>query len=256
MPRRAILLGVVSLVVLSALAISHHRTRETVSTDSKPVHVMLIGASIGQAWHLAEWPARTNTPGFTAESLAIWKFDKTEGVEEALMRPRRKFRPTRTYLRSLFQPPPKPDVVILKECSSYFPGDLGLYEQSVQSWVGQLQARGMQVILATVVPVTRTRDGQAPGKQGSLLEYNNWVRQYAQEQHIPLLDLEAALRSEARESYLREAYDAGDGTHINASAYAILDQTLRSTLCNLYKACDPISQSTADLNGSELIHKK
>jgi hypothetical protein len=230
-----------------------------VSTDPRSVHVMLIGASVGQAWHLAEWPARTNMPGFTAESIAIWQFDKTEGVEEALMRPRRRFRPTRTYLKSLFQPPPpKPDVVILKECSSYFPGNLSICKDSVRAWVGALQAHGIQVILATVVPVTERRGAQVPGKQESLLEYNKWVREYAQEQHIPLLDLEAALRSEGEGAHLREALDVGDGTHLNASAYAVLDQTLRSTLCGLRDTagCDSSAHPARPSSDSVLVHKK
>lgn len=237
------------ITLLSAIVISHRTTRESVSTTyPKSIHVMLIGASIGQAWHLSGWPARTNTPGLTAESIAIWEFDKSEGVQEALMRPHRKFRPTRTYLRSLFQPPPlKPDIVILKECSSYFPANLPAYKDSIRTWVAKLQAHGIQAILATVVPVTLTRDAQVPGKQTSLLEYNKWVRQYAQEQHIPLLDLEAALRSDGDEAYLRPVYDAGDGTHVNATAYAVLDQTLRTTLCSLrtVEGCGSAVESAA-----------
>src|SRR5262245_58744670 len=97
-------------------------------SESRPVHVALIGASIGQGWRLAEWPARAGVLGFTAEAIAAWQFDKTEAVQEVLMRPARKFRLTRTYLKSWFQPPPPtPDVVILKECSSYFPGELERY---------------------------------------------------------------------------------------------------------------------------------
>src|SRR5271166_706668 len=52
-------------------------------------HIVLIGASIGQSWHLAEWPSRVRTSDFTAESVAAWQFDKTEAVEEVLMRPAR-----------------------------------------------------------------------------------------------------------------------------------------------------------------------
>ncbi len=203
------------------------------------LHVILIGASIGQAWHLADWPARANALAFTAESLAVWQFDKSEAVDEVLMRPSRKFRPTRTYLRSLFQPPPpKPDIVILKECSSYFPGDLHLYEARVKAWVEELRARNIQVVLATVVPVTRNREASDPGKQESLLSYNRWVRVYAQQQGLTLLDLEAAVRDDG--SYLRDDFTSGDGTHLNASAYAVLDSTLRLTLCQMHTAagCD------------------
>ena len=124
-------------------------------------------------------------------------------------------------------------MVILKECSSYFPGDLDAYKDSIRRWVRQLRASKIPVILATVVPVTRARAAQAPGKQESLLEYNRWVRDYAGKQGIPVLDLEAAMREEGEGSYLRESFDMGDGTHLNRAAYAVLDTTLRATLCGI-----------------------
>ena len=131
------------------------------NTGSKTTHVTLIGASIGQGWQLAEWPTRAPAPGFTAEAIAAWQFDKTEAVEETLMRPATKFRLTRTYLKSVFQPPPKADIVILKECSAYFPGNLEVYKDSIRKWVRQIQASKLPVMLATVVPVTRARAAQA-----------------------------------------------------------------------------------------------
>ena len=200
------------------------------NTGSKTTHVTLIGASIGQGWQLAEWPTRAPAPGFTAEAIAAWQFDKTEAVEETLMRPATKFRLTRTYLKSVFQPPPKADIVILKECSAYFPGNLEVYKDSIRKWVRQIQASKLPVMLATVVPVTRARAAQAPGKQESLLEYNRWVRGYAREQGIAVLDLEAAMREEGESSYLRESFDIGDGTHLNRAAYAVLDTVLNTTL--------------------------
>ncbi len=200
--------------------------------DEKRVQVTLIGASIGQSWRLAEWPDRVHAPGFVAESLAVWQFDKTEAIEELLMRPRRKLRLTRTYLKSLVEPPPpRADVVILKECSSYFPYHAGSYRRSVQNWVRQLQERNARVVLATVVPVTRARAAREPGKQEALLEYNRWVREYAREQNLPVLDLESALSEPGEGSYLRDSFALPDGSHLNSNAYAVLDQALRTLLC-------------------------
>ena len=193
---------------------------------------MLIGASIGQTWHLAEWPARAKVGGFTAESIPAWQFDKTEVVDEVLMRPGRKLRPTRTYVKSLFQPPPsRANIVILKECSSYFPGDLTVYKSSIQNWVSRFQAKQIMVMLATVVPVTKARAEQDPGKQESLVEYNEWVRQYAQQHGVMLLDLESALHTDETGRYLRDEFATSDGSHLNAAAYAVLDEVLRKTLC-------------------------
>jgi GDSL-like Lipase/Acylhydrolase family len=196
------------------------------------VHLVLVGASIGQAWNLPGWPDRTKSTGVTAEAVAAWQFDKTEAVDEVLMRPARKFRPTRSYFRSLLQPPPQnPDIVVLKECSSYFPGNLRRYQSSVRSWTERLRARGVQVVVATVVPVTKARAGRDFGKQEAIVAYNRWLRQYALEQRLVLLDLETALRSDDSAGYLREEFAAADGSHLNARAYALLDQTLKATLC-------------------------
>lgn len=85
--------------------------------------IVLVGASIGQEWNLPELSRRVGNDDYVFESLAAWQFDKTEVLEETLMRPKRKFRLTRTYLKGFLEPNPKPaDVVIIKECSSYFPG--------------------------------------------------------------------------------------------------------------------------------------
>ena len=220
----------ISVVALTVSACNHGGSKKVNSR----AHITLIGASIGQAWNLAGWPARANAPEYSADSIAAWKFDKSEAVEEVLLLPKRKFRPTRTYLKSLFQPAPvKPDIVILKECSSYFPGDVESYKNSVRGWVRQLQARNVRVMVATVVPVTRARSAAVPGKQETLLAYNHWIREYAQVQHLLLLDLEAALRDPAEGSYLREEFAASDGSHLNADAYRVLDITLRTTLCDM-----------------------
>jgi hypothetical protein len=225
-------IGILAAAAAAAIVTVTMRPKSAPSTGSRPVHVILIGASIGQGWQLGEWPRRTGTPAFTAEAIAAWQFDKTEAVQEVLMRPSRKFRLTRTYLKSWFQPPlPKPDIAILKECSSYFPGNLDAYQRSIRQWVQELQRRNVQVILATVVPVSKARAAANPGKQESLLEYNRWIREYAREQHLALLDLEAAMRQEGEGSYLQDRFDVGDGTHLNAAAYEVLDTTLRTTLC-------------------------
>jgi hypothetical protein len=222
---------VLALIGAIAVPLVRHNSKQMSKQPANTSHIVLIGASIGQAWHLADWPSRLKTPRFTAESVAAWQFDKSEAVQEVLMRPSRKFRPTRTYLRSLFQPPPKKaDIVILKECSSYFPGDLALYERSVESWASQLQANHSTVILATVVPITRARAQQSPGKQEDLLKYNEWVREYARQHGFQVLDLEAALRADERGSYLRDDFAAPDGSHLNPSAYVVLDTLLQKLL--------------------------
>jgi len=231
-------IGYMAAVVFGSTAIlmsvMNNKTSSQIREPIPTTHVVLIGASIGQAWRLAEWPERVKAQNFTAESIPAWQFDKTEVVDEVLMRPKRKFHPTRTYLRSLFLPSPrKPDIVILKECSSYFPGDLKHYQRDIQDWVNRLQQEQILVILATVVPVTKTRAEQSPGKQESLVRYNDWVREYAQQHGLGVLDLEAALRTGDRERYLQDEYAIPDGSHLNPAAYAVLDKELQRLLVGI-----------------------
>jgi lysophospholipase L1-like esterase len=120
----------------------------------------------------------------------------------------------------------------VKECSAYFPGDLAAYGSRVGSWLQLLSENGFQVVLATVVPVTRSRAARDPGKQESLLAYNQWVRQCAAQRHLLLLDLEAVLRGP--DTYLRDELSAEDGSHLNANAYALLDAALLRLVSTAY----------------------
>jgi len=204
--------------------------------SEQPYRVVLLGASIGRSWHLPEFAARVHDRRYAVESYAVWQFDKSEMLDEVLMRPARKFHPTRTYLKSLFRPAPQPaDAIILKECSAYFPGDPREQRRLVEKWVGEIMHAGIQPILATAVPVTRQRAEADPGKIEGVREYNDWVRSYAGDRRIPLLDLERALRSDPSGRYLRDDLTSGDGSHLNAKAYKILDELLHATLAGLGK---------------------
>jgi hypothetical protein len=218
---------VISLFIATVLACRYFRASHASSHGR--THVVLVGASIGQAWRIAEWPQRVGDARFSAESIAVWRFDKAEAVEDDIvLRPAARFRVSRSWLAKFLRPPRRPDVVILKECSSYFPGDLAAYANSVRGWTKRLTSGGFQVVLATVVPVTRARAMRDPGKQDSILAFNGWVRNYARAELLPVLDLEASLRD--ADSSLREQFAAADGSHLNASAYAVLDRQLLEML--------------------------
>lgn len=192
-----------------------------------PRHVVLLGASIGQQWNLPELPQRLNERRYTFEALQAWEYDKSELVEETLMRPARKFRITPSYLKGFFRPSPQPaDVIILKECSSYFPSDLRRDKEFMQRWAQEIRRKNITVMLATVVPVTRERAQRDPGKQEGIREFNDWLRSYAQQQGLPVLDMERALRTDDKERYLRDELTSGDGSHLNRKAYDILDRLL------------------------------
>jgi hypothetical protein len=221
-----VLLAALGLVTSSVQSEIMKQTAEP-TTMANSRRVVLLGASIGQEWNLPELPQRMNERRYTFEALQAWEYDKSEIVEETLMRPARKFRPTRSYLSGFFRPSPQPaDVIILKECSSYFPSDLHRNKELIQHWVQEIRQKNITAMLATVVPVTRERAQRNPGKQEGIREFNDWVREYAQQQGLPLLDLERALRADNKERYLRDELTSGDGSHLNRKAYDILDKLL------------------------------
>jgi hypothetical protein len=205
----------------------------SLGSEKKPIRVLLLGASVGDAWNFSEWPMRMHRDDYAMEMVAEYAFDKTNALEEIFMRPRRKFRLTRTYLRGFFEPGPrKPDILIIKECAAYFPGNLETYKGLVKSWVRQCREAGIKPVLATVVPVTQEHAQGRPGRLEGILAYNDWVRAYSKENNIGLLDLEAALRIGDSDRSLRTDLTSGDGLHLNTNAYAILDNLLGAQLKN------------------------
>jgi len=219
----------ISLIIAIPVILLCVRSRNVQPLPDR-THVVFIGASIGQAWNLGQWSVRVNEPRFAVESLAEWQFDKTRAVEAVMRRPSMKFELSRTYLKSIFQPPAKPDVVILKECSAYFPGPIATYQESIRRWTTRLEEQQIRVALATVVPVTAYRAARDPGKQEGLLAFNRWLREFAQQRGYQLIDLEGALRDKHSVSYLRDDLAAPDGSHLTGHAYQILDQVLRDAL--------------------------
>lgn len=217
------------LVALTAVGVEANMT-------AKPVRVVLVGASIGQDWNLAGLPGRAKLSGYEFEAVQAWQYDKSEALEETLMRPKRKFRLTPSYVKGFFKASPQPaDVIILKECSAYFPGDQQPQrkQELMETWVRSVQEKNIKVMLATVVPVTKQRAAADPGKLEAVLAYNDWVRAYAKKNNIPLLDLEAALRADGRERYLRDDLTSGDGSHLNRKAYDVLDGVMAQAVCKL-----------------------
>ncbi len=206
-------------------------------TGGHGMHVVLIGASIGKAWNLPELPKRVHDDRHSFEALQVWDYDKSEAVEETLIRPSRKFRFTPGYVRGFFEPSPRPaDLVILKECSSYFGGEVQMKrkQELFQHWVEEVREKNIPVMVATIVPITRARaeqDGVA--KHRAILQFNDWVRAYAKEKKLPLLDLERALRTDDKERYLRDEFTSGDGSHLNRAAYDVLDRVMIDSLCEV-----------------------
>jgi len=199
----------------------------------KTKRIVLIGASVGKDWNFSGLRERAGIYDYTFESIAVYKYDKTEALEEVLMRPKRKFKPTKSYLKGFFTKSPVPaDIIILKECAAYFPGDFEVYRKLMTSWVNMVKGAGKDVMVATVVPVTQKHAEKMPGRLEAILQYNDWLRGYAKDNGITLLDLEAALREGPDKRYLKDELTSGDGLHINKEAYALLDK-LAADVCQV-----------------------
>jgi hypothetical protein len=219
------LLGWVVLLLILAVQASCGPRPDDLAPSKK--HVLLVGASVGKEWRLAELPLRVPTPQHSFESVAVYQFDKTEALEAAIIRPRRAFRLTRSYFKSLFGPPPRrPDMVILKECAAYFPGDRTTYEALVAAWVKSLRSAGIAPALATVAPVSRSREARQPGQLAGIMSFNAWLREFATSERLPVVDINAALGGLTGEGYLTDELTSGDGLHLSPAAYRLLDAEL------------------------------
>ena len=219
-------------MVIGMISMSLVRNVEGASNE-----IVLIGASITEAWHVDGLSARTADTGFRVTPLVLYEFDKSSLVNSVLERPA------------------KPRAVIIKECGAYFPGDQSTYESLVKVWVQQLREAGIQPVLATALPVTRSQPTWTYAKQlikryilfrddyvdnGERLEgiwrYNDWVRRYASQEQLLLLDLEGAITESTGARFLPDEFDAGDGLHLNQQAYARLDKALTDLLLGLSPA--------------------
>ncbi|MBI2400021.1 MAG: SGNH/GDSL hydrolase family protein [Deltaproteobacteria bacterium] len=202
-------------------------TASPVFAEKNKTRVLLLGASVGQEWEVEGIPKRLGDSRFQFEAVQAWQFDKTAALEEALMRPKRKFKPTKTYLKGFFEPSPlPPDAIVIKECAAYFPGEMARYKSLIPKWVASIKASGKKPALATVVPVTSEHAIRKPGRIEAIREFNDWIKEYAAAEKLPLVDLEAALRKDAKGRFLKAEYTSGDGLHLNRKAYDVLDRLL------------------------------
>lgn len=192
---------------------------------TKKKRVVLLGASVGQAWRIDSLPERlgqeSGAKRYSFEFVGDYQFDKTQTLRKILQRKQN-----------------KPDAILLKECAAYFPGDLTRYQELMKSWIKECRDAGVIPVPTTVVPVirqqslmTRMKDAvkymlgrPTSGMQlERITQYNNWIRSYADAEKLTVLDLEAALRVSDEDRSLRTDLHSGDGLHLNPKAYQLLD---------------------------------
>lgn len=165
-------------------------------------YYVLVGASVGKAWNFDAIPERLNLgPGIVFGNRTIYEFDKSKAIN------------------ALVNLPISVSGVIIKECSAYFPRDIESSKKQTIEWVNILRKHGKMPILATVVPVTKEHDEQHPGRFKSILEFNDFIREYASKEALAILDLEKAVCTSSSDRHLREDYAQADGLHLIPKAY-------------------------------------
>ncbi len=197
----------------------------------RPLRILLLGASVGKQWNLGGWPSRMKRDDLEFEMVPVYRFDKTTVLQEILIRPKRRIRLTKKFLLSLLQSrPAKPDLIIIKECAAYFPGDMNSYRQMVKDWDHLCREADVHTVLATVVPVTKDHSQEKPGRLEGIREFNQWIRGYTNQQDMFCLDLEKVLQTSDSEGILKDDLGDSDGLHLNPKAYRLLDQYLLDNL--------------------------
>jgi hypothetical protein len=175
-------------------------TEEEVTTysvglgDSK---IAFVCASVGESWNI-----NGHFPDLDITVYAEYQFDKENVIMDILQSNR-------------------PDIMIIKECAAYFPPETSMdaYKNLIRDWVNLCRGGGVIPVLTTVVPIDPNNPSNQEGRLESILEFNDWIRDYCLNENISLLDLEAALRVSGDNRTLNPAYDSGDGLHPNDLAY-------------------------------------
>jgi hypothetical protein len=206
-----------------AIADSKNRTSKTI----------LIGASIGHGWKFHELPKRIELNNQIFEFYGCYTPDKSKTLDQVLM----KTEPG--------------NAVILKQCAAYFKvyegrnynEMLSSFQQNMRRWVRLLAKERVEPVLATVVPITNDLlfkykiryyikkyiffrdppklDRIQTNKQINL--FNEWIRTFAQENNLRVLDLEKTLRISDTNRMLRPELST-DGLHLNDIGYKELDK--------------------------------
>ncbi len=179
---------------------------EDIILKNKSRFIAFVGASIGLAWDLENFPERTGNDNTAILYWPKYEFDKRNIIEHI------------TKLKI------KPDAAIIKECSLYFPRDEKTAIKDITSWFDLLAENNIQPIAATTTPVTKENSNKHLGRSQSIHSYNKLLRQ----KNLKILDLEKALLGE--DQYMQNDYAQDDGLHISEKGYARMDEFLYKIL--------------------------
>ena len=161
--------------------------------------ILLLGASIGHAWYINQY--------FNyIENLAVYNFDKRKALLEYL---------TNEGTHK------KPDAVILKECAAFitsskdkFDEDFDHYKEIYEDTVKIIRENDVIPVIATVCPVASTGP-----HLNNILTFNDWLKQYALDNNLAVIDIERGVRTSESDRRLRKELSQEDGLHLNREAY-------------------------------------
>jgi lysophospholipase L1-like esterase len=186
---------------------------------TKGKRIVYIEASTGRAWKLDQFANRTGVTNLSIQFVPVYDFDKSAVVAKVL-------EPSTA----------NPDIVVLQECSAYFPGPLEDYKKMYHGWIQQIKRAGVVPVVATTVPPAERSGLLSSAKEfikihilgresqhDQIAAFNDWLRWEAKHEGLRVLDLEESLRRSGTDRRMNDAYDAGDGTHLNEKAYQLLD---------------------------------
>ena len=171
------------------------------SGELENAKIALVCASVGSNWNINEHFSDLNITVYDE-----YQFDKGNRISEILSSE-------------------KPDIMIIKECAAYFPPDsqgssMSAYQDLIRDWVNLCRGENVIPVLTTVVPIDPDNPSNWAGQLESILEYNDWIKEYCSDENISVLDLEKALRVSDGDRTLNPSYDSGDGLHPNDIAYS------------------------------------
>jgi len=210
-PGRSYTVRIARADLTGKLLYSSFQTEVTV-TDPPPEYVVLVGASVGESWDFPSLPARVGAPN------SVFGFRPKLGYDK------------RDVLDRLVAVPTKPDKVIIKECAAYMPREVDNAIGKIPGWVDMLRSRDIVPILATCCPVTEANDKANPGRQKAIEKFNDFIRSYAADHGVEVLDLEKALRIGDVDRRLKEEFAQTDGLHLMPEAYTVLDRMAPTVL--------------------------
>ena len=198
----------------------------TGNSAASEVDIVYIEASTLRRWNLDVFTQRVGNAAYEIQPRYVYDFDKTAELDRILASRER-----------------IPDAVVIQECSAYFPGDLVTYKALYRDWIRRLKEADVIPVIATTVPPAASRTlfehvkefvklkvlDRTDGYE-QIVQFNQWLRDLSKSEWVPLFDVEMATRESESDRHMRAEFDSGDGSHLNAAAYAVLDRELLSLL--------------------------